>query len=495
MSRKLLYSFAIFYLALPTVIFLLTWTNLFIGIPLALGILGVALSLCKNFKGYTPIGSPLVVLSTCIVIALWITLAGVGGFLWQNNWDHDFRNALFIDLVRCPWPVTQGNEMLIYYLGYWLPAAGLAKLCGSLTLGWILQSIWAWLGIMTALWIIFDYIGKIKFSVIILLIFVGSIDIIPALVRNVDDMRSGILPFIDAVIENWGGIGFIEWPDVLIFWVYNQFIPSFLGCMLIFKCNDARITVFTMAMLLLTAPFSEVLLAVIAICQLVMLVGRQRNTSLRLKALFSSVNILSLLLLVVIGSYITSNHASGNIHLNMTLLTPCPNQMFYWKLLFSLLSFCILPWILLNLRNLYREPLFYILFITYIPCMFIQMGEAHDFLSRSVLPLLFYLFLKLSQTFADTKGIKKQSILWKSAFTICIVLSAVTPILGFTRCIYNSVITPPDEWRRHGFVSIFKTEFAHDNFTGDSNRWIFSRTYHSTATSLTEDIELYQKER
>lgn len=127
--------------------------------------------------------------------------------------------------------------------------------------------------------------------------------------------------------------------------------------------------------------------------------------------------------------------------------------------------------------------------------MFIQMGEAHDFLSRSVLPLLFYLFLKLSQTFADTKGIKKQSILWKSAFTICIVLSAVTPILGFTRCIYNSVITPPDEWRRHGFVSIFKTEFAHDNFTGDSNRWIFSRTYHSTATSLTEDIELYQKER
>ncbi|MDE6295864.1 MAG: hypothetical protein K2M03_07360 [Muribaculaceae bacterium] len=485
MSRKLLYSFALFYPALPTVIFLLSWTNLFIGIPLALGIVGVGCTLCSKFKGYTPISSPGTVLAILLCVAVWITVAGVGGFMWQNEWDHDFRNALFIDLYRNAWPVVSGDEMLVYYLGFWLPAAGIAKIFGSLTLGWIIQWVWAWLGIITALWILFDYVGKIKFSVIVILIFAGSIDIIPALVRNVDDMRSGLLPFLNAVIENWGGIGFIEWPDVMIFWVYNQFVPSFLGCMLIFRCNDARITIFTMAMWLLTAPFSEFLIALIAAYQLIVLISSQRGLSQRLKAVFSSTNILALLILAVIGTYMTSNSASGTAHLNTELLTPGPDRAFYWKLLGCLLLFSILPWLIVSFRRLRSEPAFYLLFIGYLPCMFIVMGDGQDFLSRTVLPLLFFIFVKLAQTLTDYNPKRKPAPrLWRVAFIICLALSSVTPLLDMTRSAYYTSTLPREEWRRHGYESIFNTERAHENFTGPQDKWIFSRTYHSASPKL-----------
>lgn len=479
MSRKALYSISLLWLSLPTVIFLLTWSNLWVGIPLSMGIIGVLWSLCAKIQGTLPpmSGSGWKVVFISLVIALWITVDGIGGFLWQNEWDHDFRNALFTDLFRYSWPVVNGDEMMVYYLGFWLPAAGVAKLTGSIAIGWAMQWIWGYVGMMCAVWIAFDYLGKISLTYIFLLLFAGSIDIIPAFLRYGSEYQSGgFLALADGVIENWGGIAFIEWPDVMIFWVYNQLIPSLLACMLIFKCKDVSVTLFSMAMLLLCAPLSELLLLPVALWQLYNTLRLQKGVSAILRKVFTSSNIVSLLLLIVVGTYITSNNAAGSAGLNRMLFTHSAEQTFYWKLLVSVIIFSILPWILFSWGRLMREPVFILMACIYIPCMFIQLGDGADFISRTILPLQFFILLQLTQTVAEKKP--RVSGLCKSAFGLCLLLSAVTPVLDICRTVWHSVASPQEEWRRHALPSIFAPSEAHDNFTGEADKWIFVRRNH-----------------
>lgn len=51
-----------------------------------------------------------------------------------------FRNAVFMDLVERPWPVQSGGNALVYYLGFWLPSALVAKLTHSLETGFFIQN-------------------------------------------------------------------------------------------------------------------------------------------------------------------------------------------------------------------------------------------------------------------------------------------------------------------------------------------------------------------
>ena len=59
----------------------------------------------------------------------WCYFAGIGG-LWYQSSDHDLRNAIFRDLINHNWPVyyQTADVAMVYYMGYWLPAAITAKI-------------------------------------------------------------------------------------------------------------------------------------------------------------------------------------------------------------------------------------------------------------------------------------------------------------------------------------------------------------------------------
>ena len=74
-----------------------------------------------------------------LLVLLWTFLGGLNGHWFQTS-DWDCRNAIFRDLITHDWPVRyQNGSALVYYIGHWLPAAGLAKLLlplGGLDLAW-----------------------------------------------------------------------------------------------------------------------------------------------------------------------------------------------------------------------------------------------------------------------------------------------------------------------------------------------------------------------
>ena len=178
-ERKWLYILGYLYLLSSIIIFLLGNVKLWISIPLSIILI---ISTVKALKNIQDVNKELIkknkktIIGIGVILFFWVIVAGIGGFIWQNIWDHKFRNAVFKDLVRYDWPVTNGNFALCYYLGFWLPAALVGKIFG-LGAGYLAQIVWAFIGVYIAFLIICQYLKNIKISNLLIFIFYSGLDV------------------------------------------------------------------------------------------------------------------------------------------------------------------------------------------------------------------------------------------------------------------------------------------------------------------------------
>lgn len=141
------------YLLLPFILFCMGWLRLSVALPVVLICAWALYILIKdetNTAAVLDLGkfAPAGVL----IAVVWVLLSGVGGMAFQN-WDHHWRNAVLHDLIQYDWPVvyaaadTGPVRMLVYYIGFWLPAAWAGKL-----LGWefanLFLFLWTSLGVL-----------------------------------------------------------------------------------------------------------------------------------------------------------------------------------------------------------------------------------------------------------------------------------------------------------------------------------------------------------
>jgi len=159
LGKKDLLPFLIYlYLFLPFVLFLIGWTKPIVSIPV---LIVLAVCLYRMVKSFPELWLPKISRENIFnigfilfVIFVWVYFSGIGGFVAQNS-DHHYRNGIFETLVAEKWPVINFSTerfgqptALVYYFGFWLPAAIIGKLFG-LTAGYIAQIIWASIGIST----------------------------------------------------------------------------------------------------------------------------------------------------------------------------------------------------------------------------------------------------------------------------------------------------------------------------------------------------------
>lgn len=121
------------YLALPTLIFLIGWLKwywaLLFGILTAFACVTAFTDSMKEECLVIGKSDIKTFLKALLIITLWVYLSGIGGWCYQNK-DHEVRNAIFRALVEYDWPVVSrgSGRGLIYYIGFWLPAACVGKL-------------------------------------------------------------------------------------------------------------------------------------------------------------------------------------------------------------------------------------------------------------------------------------------------------------------------------------------------------------------------------
>lgn len=483
-------------LMLPCLIFFLGFLRPAVGIPAALMLLIAAFFAMRPREGengaITLAGWQLPLLF-CLG-ALWCFLAGIGNFYYQSE-DWAARNALLRDLIRFEWPVIYANKnsALVYYVGYWLPAALVGKsafLLGAtgevaFGVGNVALFCWSALCVFTVFLLLLLALRatgtrKILAAVAIFILFSG-LDILGTLC-NAAFMGHPI----PSHIEWWAFFFQFSSNTTALFWVFNQAVPSFLATLTLMQERTARSFAFLLLCTLASSPFASVGLGIymLGIAAVQLWQALKKGEGKRFSCtLFTPQNCLSLLLIPIFLLYYKTNLAfsmtrplvfelkhtllavGGALLVAIALLAlrllrrrgvrvpflPC---YFLCLLLFLLLaplistkarpiyySFLLLEcgvYFLLLFLDCRRDPLYCLTLPILLLSPLVVLGTSADFAMRASLPAITVLsVLCIRVLFANAAHLLKKgrSLRRVLAFllVIALALGALTPIFEVAR--------------------------------------------------------------
>lgn len=453
MTRSTLFKLGLAYLSAPCIIFLLGWYDWFIGIPAVSIIAYMMYALTKDVKGEVHFGSMRFEIFLCILIIAWVIVSGVGGYMWQNRWDHLYRNAAFCELVNNNWPVIKGGEELCYYFGYWLPAALFAKCVHSLEAGYIFQVVWGCFGIWLAIRLLFDRLKDVNWRYIAVFILFGGLDILGVILVWDFPLQKNLH------IELWNGLAFFESNTTMLCWVYNQVIPAWVGCLLIFgnELKMSKIAPFVLAVMMISCPFPVVGLLPLVLFYEIRECVMCKNIRSGMGKLFSFGNIAALLVGVLSFLFMSRNGA-----LELTKLGNVGELLYNLALLFLLEIFFLYPFV----KKWVNKCDFIILCATLLVLAVVPTQSA-DMVSRAFIPLGVFLIIGCCQF---VKNMSSQSHWKRMTFYVLSVIVSLTACIELSRGIYMTIQEPRDTYRNEQLKSIFDDTPCRRNFIAPAAR-------------------------
>lgn len=446
----------LFYLFLPVLIFFFGWLNWYISIPLCL------LMLFCVYKTISEIGGSVISVSykkfilILSILLLWCILSGVGRYVWQNE-DHYWRNAIFNDLVSYDWPVINDNYSLCYYFGYWLPAALVGKIFDSVEIGNVILLVWTWLGVSLFYFLICDYLKSVKVGILFILIFFSGIDIFgySELYLKTHDFSELLSTLTTFPHLEWSHIPFqASSISTLLFWVFNQSVPFFVGMMLLLLNEKWKYVPFLYSLLLIFSPFPFVGFAPVILYWAIREWQRE-GLKIFMKKNLSVENLTAILILFCVGTFYLSNIAVGESGFR----NPTSKYLFY------LLTQYVV-YLLFVFKTNRKDPLLWIMFCTCLVFSLVNLGESTDFCMRTNIPLTVYLMLLVMKYLYDCDVDKKV----KRLLIVVALIGAITPFFELARtvretslCIYYGEVCE----RKYSMDdSIFDRRLIGPNFLG-----------------------------
>ncbi len=378
------------YLALPTLIFLIGWLRWYWA--LLFGVLS-AVACVKAFivsmqdkclvMGQRDIS---MMIKALLLIALWVYLSGIGGWCYQNK-DHEVRSAIFRALVNYDWPVIShgGDRALIYYIGFWLPAACIGKLFG-LEAGYTAQVVWAVMGIFIVYYLICIYRRKADLLPLLFLVFFSGLDYAGTWILGEEGMDLRL-----ALHLEWWAVDF-QFTSMTsqLFWVFNQAIPAWVATIMVLVQKNCRNMLFILSLMMLSSTIPFVGLIPIAAFLYLRRIAADRGNW---KEIITFQNIVGVL---VIGGcmflYLTGNISGrmiGKDNAGLVIREPAAQWLRY------LLFFFLEAGVYLYFVYKYRKRDWLVFLITFLMAVspFIKVGADHDFCMRASVPSLFILML------------------------------------------------------------------------------------------------------
>lgn len=262
-QARILDALSLAFLLLPNFLFTWGWHHVWLALPASLVFLYLTYEYLKTSKASVDAKpeqdsiSP-AALFGCFAIALvWVAFSGIGGFGLQNS-DYTKHNAIFIDLMRLPWPahypstiVTEGQpRFLVYALAHYLPAALVGKFAGWKIANYFLF-VWDIFGTGLALtWVI--RIARLqKWYFILLFPLYSGLDLLGHYVSK------GALPKLGDHIEWWESYVQFSSNTTMLFWVPQHAIAGWLAAALTahsIRLNKGMLSVVPFAFIAIWSP-------------------------------------------------------------------------------------------------------------------------------------------------------------------------------------------------------------------------------------------------
>ena len=422
------------YLFLPFLLFTLFWMKLYVSIPVTLILTICLFRMCK--KPGIRVQIPWLeqdkrkLLLIIGIICFWVGISGVGGFSYQSD-DHLWRNAIFETLVYEDWPVvsTQNIDGILttrgfsYYMGFWLPAALIAKVFGIQT-GYFAQVVWAVIGISLFYYGVCLLKKKIVVWPLIVFIFFSGMDILGYYITGVD---INTLTPLDH-IEWWTSFQYSSMTTQL-FWVFNQCIPAWILTVLLFLENSNKYIAILLALSMIncTLPFVGVLPLAIYLIFSRRYNQRENKWNIWLKDTFTLENILGGAVVGIISFLFLMKTGSDN---NISLID-FSNGGWMVYVVFLLVEIGGICFSIYFCHK--KNPFFYIALICLVICPLLNMYGEGNFCMRASIPSLVILYLCVVYALDETFKLKNYMRLISIVIVLCI--GAVTPCHEIVRSI------------------------------------------------------------
>ena len=471
---------AYLYLALPVAIFFAGWLRWYFAAPLlALLAWGLIRAMMDAPAVWLPEKGKkaLFTFFACTAIILVaVVLSGVGGFMFQNR-DHYWRNAIFDALLKYDWPVMDVNSagkpvMLVYYIGFWLPAALVGKAFGAVA-GYIFMALWAAIGVG----IVWSLIcAKLKcHSVMPLILFFcfSGLDLVILLLKGV--------PLTWTTHLEWT-LDQLQYSSFTtqLFWVFNQALPAWVMTMALLLEDKNRHMVFLLSLALIncTLPFAG-MLPIAATVALTRPYGDKKGAA-RWRAWFKDTftwsNVLCGGVIGIVGAlYVTSNSRASSTGDSTVGTGPIA---FVWQRYDSFFGFLVrfgvfllfevLLYFLLTYKYERKKPLFWVSLGSLCVIPLIVVGTSNDFCMRASIPALMILYLMVAESLEMAYNNKDYKIL--IPLLLCLVIGASTPAHEVIRSV--SETAKGNTWA--GSFPLMKSE-TDQNFVAEVEDSLFYR--------------------
>jgi hypothetical protein len=470
------------YLVLPFLIFCLGFIKIYLAVPVVLLFAWLAY---RNFRQHSRDERQLIIPYKTLVITLaltlvWVWLSGIGGFAFQNT-DFHIRNAIFRDLITHDWPVRYFSDplspttpyTLIYYIGFWLPAALVGKLGGWLAAN-IALYVWTVLGILLALSLV---AFKVKLSLpklLLLFVFFSGMDALGSAIK--------LAAIPDSYNPLWPPISSIEWWvfnlqyssfTTQLYWVFNQALPAWICMALLFTVADRSKLLLLWALCCFFAPLPAIGMFPFVLLKIPhslfesyhierqLLPNNFKEFFTRLRKdiidLFTLENILGGGIVLAVTFF----YFASNVQAKVTAVKEQESIRWFALVIFVLFEGLILWGVLYkhNRSNLY----WYLTGLLLVTIPLIRIGSAQDFCMRGSIPMLFCLLLLTAEVLAGQKSSLRTFVIF------LLIIGAYTPFEEISRSVYRTAdyfIHPPTAEQRieASQVKIYSptiTEFDH----------------------------------
>ena len=487
-------KWALIYVTLPLFIFFLGFVKPIFSIPVFL-VLSVALywaitddNVYENKNNKITISKKQLIIFFFLFL-LWTYFAGFNGFYYQSG-DWSCRNPIFHDLVLMDWPVVyENNSALVYYIGFWLPAAAVTKIIGlfgvSSSALWIIakQLFWLWgaIGVylIFLLLCIYQNAMKTKERIIVFLIFVffSGLDILGMLTLGTGWYISGAIH-----IEWWSLIYQYSSITTCLFWVFNQsVIPWLVVILFLFEKSPKNFLLLGMACFASgPLPFVGLVICMLlrGIEQLIEAI-KKKQVKPFLKNTFSISNILVLLTVFpILASYFLSNTSvstgtnTGNNPLFDSFIEYIKDPIFVFFFFFEVAIYALLVW-----KEHKRDLMYYGIIASLVVIPYFYVGSASDFCMRASIPALFILMIYCAQMILNRIVTQNKKDLCAYILALALLVGAVTPAYEFYRGFYmvatNKTILLEDD----RYDSVGDMESANNFTTSDYGNKIFFKYF------------------
>lgn len=482
MREKRILAISYLYVFLPTVIFFLGWVKTWIAVPVCLLLVwslkkavDTDIELCLPVWNRRNIIRGIIIL---LIIAVWVFFSGIGNFVWQNQ-DHTARNALYEMLVANEWPVVKSvvyedgiqQRGLIYYIGYWLPAAVTGKIFG-VSAGYFFQYIWAVLGISIGAVLLNSSLKQWSVSPVILFVFFSGLDAVGCVLG--DNLK---LIFSFAHLEWWNRFQFSGFTTQL-YWVFNQAIYAWVLFALIMKQKNNRRILCLWSLGLITCTFPT---AGMTPFVLYMIVKNRKADGAELSegkaaviyGLMSFENVLGGIVGMICSLYLTGNLSVQNSALPVRSTAPIRETEDGMYFLFNYILFILIEigvYYIYIYRRYKKNRLFYISLFSLLICPLVKVGNGGDFCMRASIPSLLILFCMVAKSFQEDM---KEKNIARYVIVAALVVGSITAVHEVGRSVTNTV----QQYRRdHEVVNPITSEekiLQSNNFSGEIQNNLF----------------------